>query len=525
MLTQKIGQYRVIDRLGAGGMGRVYRALDESLGREVALKVIDAPTENAAARLRSEAAALARLSHPGIATVHELIEDDGRLVMVMELVRGRTLHQILEQNGVFAPRHAADLCMQTLAVLEHAHAAGIVHRDLKPGNLMFTDAAAIKIMDFGIARLDDSVGLTNAGAMIGTPAYMAPEQVLGHPIDARTDLYAMGVVFFRLITGTLPFKGETPFEMTQSQVNDTPLKATAVRADLPAWVDGILTRALSKQPADRFQSAQEFQSALAAAIATKDDAPQSVATSAVEVTEVMKRPEVLPAAVAVSARKHPAKASHPKRSSAMWRTAAAVVILGAGIWLIPSGASAPEADQIQTPTSVEPPSAPAQLAAAEVPVAKIPIALPVRTAPTPTPAPAAANATAIPARAPASFNEVKLLDVNGSRTSTSDVVLLLSDTDVSVRPRVDSVAPTVLSYRGIVKATYSQGREPKWDANLSAPAGKIDVPGIGILSRSRHWLVLQGTDRYVILRLDGMDRANVMHVFEERAGIPVDGRK
>ena len=210
----------------------------------------------------------------------------------------------------------------------------------------------------------------------------------------------------------------------------------------------------------------------------------------------------------------------------MWRTAAAVVILGAGIWLIPSGASAPEADQIQTPTSVEPPSAPAQLAAAEVPVAtKIPIALPVRTAPTPTPAPAAANATAIPARAPASFNEVKLLDVNGSRTSTSDVVLLLSDTDVSVRPRVDSVAPTVLSYRGIVKATYSQGREPKWDANLSAPAGKIDVPGIGILSRSRHWLVLQGADRYVILRLDGMDRANVMHVFEERAGIPVDGRK
>src|SRR5688572_644911 len=114
MPTQKIGQYRVIDRLGAGGMGHVYRALDETLGREVALKMIDSPTENAAARLRAEAAALARISHPGIATVHELIEDDGRLVMVMELVRGRTIQQILEQVGVFAPRHAAELCMQTL---------------------------------------------------------------------------------------------------------------------------------------------------------------------------------------------------------------------------------------------------------------------------------------------------------------------------------------------------------------------------------------------------------------------------
>jgi len=523
MLTQKIGQYRVIDRLGAGGMGRVYRALDETLGREVALKVIDAPTENAAARLRSEAAALARLSHPGIATVHELIEDDGRLVMVMELVRGRTLHQILEQNGVFAPRHAADLCVQTLAVLEHAHAAGIVHRDLKPGNLMFTDAGAIKIMDFGIARLDDSVGLTNAGAMIGTPAYMAPEQVLGHPVDARTDLYAMGVVLFRLITGTLPFKGETPFEMTQSQVNDAPAKATDVRADLPAWVDDILTRALAKQPADRFQSAQEFQTALAAAVSLKDETPQPVATSAVEVTEVMARPVISQALAPAPTTKPLPKASHPKRSTAMWRTAAAVVVLGAGIWLIPSGASAPEAEQIQTLPSVEPASAPAQLAAADVPVAtKVPVALPVRTAPTPTPTPAAANATAIPARAPASFNDVKLLAVNGSRTSTSDVVLLLSDTDVSVRARVDSIAPTALSYRGIVKATYSQGREPKWDASLSAPAGKIDVPGVGILSRSRHWLVLQGADRYVILRLDGMDRADVMHVFEERAGISID---
>ena len=332
MLAEKIGKYRVIDRLGAGGMGHVYRALDEVLGREVALKVIETPTPSAAARLRSVAAALARLNHSGIATVYELIEDDGRLVMAMELVRGRTLQQSLEQLGVFSPRQAAELCMQALSVLDHAHTAGVVHRDLKPGNLMVTDTGAIKILDFGIARVENAVGLTNAGSMIGTPAYMAPEQVLGHPIDPRTDVYAMGVVFFRLITAAFPFKGQTPFEMTQSQVNDVPAKATDVRPDLPPWVDDILTRALAKQPADRFQSALDFHAALGQAIEL--DAPLlSVAAAAVEVTEVMVRPQP--------------KANPKPQPSVMWRAVAAVLVLGLGIWLIPAGVSSPSggADQ------------------------------------------------------------------------------------------------------------------------------------------------------------------------------------
>ena len=117
---------------------------------------------------------------------------------------------------------------------------------------------------------------------------------------------------------------------------------------------------------------------------------------------------------------------------------------------------------------------------------------------------------------------MKWLAVSGAKTSTSDVVLQLSDTEISVRSQADSAPPTVLSYRGIAKATYTQGRNPKWDAKLSGPSGKVDVPGIGILSRARHWLVLQGPDRYLILRLDGDDRATVMHAFEERAGIAID---
>jgi hypothetical protein len=149
--------------------------------------------------------------------------------------------------------------------------------------------------------------------------------------------------------------------------------------------------------------------------------------------------------------------------------------------------------------------------------------MPVRAArkPTPTPAPVP-SAAAVPAVPPASFSGMKMLAVNGARTLTSDVVLQLSDTEVSVQSQDDSIAPIVLPYRGIAKATYAQGRNPKWDTGLSAPAGKVDVPGIGILNRTRHWLVLQGPDRHVILRLDGVDRAEVMRAFEARAGIAID---
>ena len=320
MLGQRIRQYLVIERLGTGGMGRVYRAADESLGRDVALKILDTGTENSSARLRAEAGALARVNHPGIATVYELMEEDGRLVMAMELVRGQTIQQLLEQVGVFAPRQAAEFCMQTLAILQHAHAAGVVHRDLKPGNLMITEGGSIKIMDFGIARLEGSMALTSAGTMLGTPAYMAPEQVLGHPIDARADLYAMGVVFFRLITAALPFKGVTPFEMAQSQVNDEPARATDVCDGLPPWVDDIVARALAKKPDDRFQSADEFREALARAIAI--DTPQPGVAAAMEITEALPRP-ALPTL--------PQKQPQPR---ALWLTAAAALVLVTGLWML-----------------------------------------------------------------------------------------------------------------------------------------------------------------------------------------------
>jgi eukaryotic-like serine/threonine-protein kinase len=269
MVGQSIGKYRVLDRIGRGGMGTVYRALDETLHREVAIKVLNAELNDpeVARRFRAEAVTVARLNHPGIATIYELFEFEGQWLMVMEFVRGETLEHMVERMGALSPQRAAELCMQALTALAHAHSLGVVHRDLKPANLMITETGAVKIMDFGIARVSGTEHLTNAGFMMGTPAYMAPEQVLGQEIDARADLYSMGVVFYRLTTGKLPFKGETPFAMAQSQVNDPPTPLGMLRSDLPPWAEQVTTRALAKAREERFQSAVEFYEAFARCLA------------------------------------------------------------------------------------------------------------------------------------------------------------------------------------------------------------------------------------------------------------------
>ncbi|HYN07136.1 MAG TPA: protein kinase [Vicinamibacterales bacterium] len=291
MVGQNIGKYRVEDRVGRGGLGTVYRAIDETLHREVAIKVLNAELNDPeiAKRFRAEAITVARLSHPGIATIYELFQHDGQWLMVMEFVRGETLERLVERMGALSPQRAAELCMQSLAALAHAHSMGVVHRDLKPANLMITETGSVKIMDFGIARVAGTEHLTSAGYMMGTPAYMAPEQVMGHEIDARADLYAMGVVFYRLTTSRLPFKADTPFAMAQSQVNDLPTPVGLMRSDLPPWVEQIVARALAKAPELRFQSAVEFHEAFARCLAGL--AMTSTAMSAASApTEVMTTP-------------------------------------------------------------------------------------------------------------------------------------------------------------------------------------------------------------------------------------------
>ncbi|MEZ5319778.1 MAG: serine/threonine-protein kinase [Vicinamibacterales bacterium] len=289
MVGQNIGKYRVADRVGRGGMGTVYRAVDETLHREVAIKVLNAELNDPeiAKRFRAEAITVARLNHPGIATIYELFQHEGQWLMVMEFVRGETLEHLVERMGPLSAQRAAELCMQSLAALAHAHSMGVVHRDLKPANLMITEMGSVKIMDFGIARVSGTEHLTNAGYMMGTPAYMAPEQVLGHEIDARADLYAVGVVFYRLVTKALPFKGESPFAMAQSQVNEPPTPIGTLRTDLPPWVDQVIVRALAKNPVERFQSAVEFHEGFARCLA---GLPLTSAYSSSAPTELMMTP-------------------------------------------------------------------------------------------------------------------------------------------------------------------------------------------------------------------------------------------
>jgi len=264
MIGQNIGKYKVLDRVGRGGMGTVFRALDDTLNREVAIKILNAELNDpeVARRFRAEAVTVARLNHPGIATIFELFQHDGQWMMVMEFVRGETLEHMVERLGPLSPQRAADLLMQGLAALSHAHRMGVVHRDLKPANLMITESGAVKIMDFGIARVAGSEHLTSAGFLMGTPAYMAPEQVTGGEIDARTDLYSMGVVFYYLVTARLPFKGDNPIAMATSRVSDRPIPVAQVREGLPAWIEPLLDRVLSKSPDDRFPSADQFREAL-----------------------------------------------------------------------------------------------------------------------------------------------------------------------------------------------------------------------------------------------------------------------
>ena len=267
MIGRTIGKYRIVGQLGRGGAGVVYKAVDETLHRDVAVKTLNPDLANTEvmSRFRAEATILARLNHPQIATIYELFRADGDLLMVMEFVRGESLDKLSERFGAISPERAAYVIDQILSALEHAHRGGVVHRDVKPANVMVTDEGAIKIMDFGIARVLGAEQKTVDFRLMGTPAYMSPEQVLGEEVDGRSDLYSVGVLFYRLLTGALPFSADTALGMLQRQIRDTPIPLCAHRGGLPDWCEAIVQKSLAKVQADRFQSAEEFREALSRA--------------------------------------------------------------------------------------------------------------------------------------------------------------------------------------------------------------------------------------------------------------------
>jgi serine/threonine-protein kinase len=261
-LRNRIGKYEVQAVLGEGGMGTVYKALDPFIRRMVAIKTIEKARLDVSAnrtgmvRVRNEAQAAGRLLHPGIVSVYDYGEDEEIAYIVMEFVRGKSVHEHLANETQYDLAEAWQILSQLLDAIGYSHAQGVVHRDLKPANILINEDGRIKIGDFGIARVDANQ-LTEVGEVVGTPYYMAPEQVLGGPIDHRADLYAVGIICYQLLTGRRPFAG-TPMEVMQQVLDFMPVAPSRHNPELPSDLDRVMQTALAKRPDDRFQSAREL---------------------------------------------------------------------------------------------------------------------------------------------------------------------------------------------------------------------------------------------------------------------------
>ncbi|HEX3966012.1 MAG TPA: protein kinase [Trebonia sp.] len=263
------GRYELGASLGAGGMATVWQATDRLLGRQVAVKVLReqyAVDPSFLARFQREARHAASVSDPRIVTVFDCGVDGGAPFIVMELVSGRTLRQVLDQARVLPAGQAVSVAAEMCAALEVAHAAGLVHRDIKPANVLVTSGGQVKVLDFGIARMAHSAGLTQTGTLIGTAEYLSPEQAAGQPAGPPADLYAVGCVLYEMLTGAPPFTADSPAALVYRHVHDQPVPPSAHRQGLPPQVDGLVLRLLAKDPAARPGSAAAARAALLAAV-------------------------------------------------------------------------------------------------------------------------------------------------------------------------------------------------------------------------------------------------------------------
>jgi len=269
-LPVAVGRYRVVSQLGEGAMGRVYRALDPLLGRDVAVKVLRSdlggpsrPTYEA--RFRNEARAAARFDHPHVVAVHDMGEDPSLgPYVVYEFVAGRTLRAALEASPL-SPAELVRIARGVASALGALHAAGIVHRDIKPDNVMLGDTGAVKITDFGIARVPDAA-LTRDGQFLGTPAYAPPEAITRGEYAPAGDVFSLGAVLYEALTGLRPFPGDDAVSVSYAVVHDPHAPPSQVREGLPVAVDGVFDKALAKRPGDRFASATHLAQALGRAL-------------------------------------------------------------------------------------------------------------------------------------------------------------------------------------------------------------------------------------------------------------------
>jgi eukaryotic-like serine/threonine-protein kinase len=269
MIGDLIAHYRVLELIGRGAMGVVYKALDVNLDRQVAVKVMSAEARNDpdfVERFRQEARMQGALNHPNVAMLFDYFVHDGAPVAVMEFIDGESLEQLIRRRGAIPAHECLPIFRQALRGVAAAHRAGIIHRDLKPSNLMLTKDDIVKVMDFGIAKRQGAPGATKVSSTsIGSPLYMAPEQILGRAVDCRTDVYALGLTLYELLSGHRPFnpRGKAEFQVLNAHVNELPEPPTVYRYGIPRPIVDAVMRSLAKDPDARFQSADDFMHSLA----------------------------------------------------------------------------------------------------------------------------------------------------------------------------------------------------------------------------------------------------------------------
>jgi serine/threonine-protein kinase len=324
------GRYRIVRKLGGGGMADVYLADDATLGRQVAIKVLlprYAGDAQFVERFRREAQAAAQLNHPNIVSIYDWGAVGGTYYIVMEYVHGETLKDLVRRRGRLAPSEAIGLALGLLAALDNAHAAGIVHRDVKSQNILLDPAGTVKVTDFGIARAGDSQ-MTEAGSILGTAQYLAPEQARGEAVDLRSDLYSVGVVLYEMVTGAVPFQGDSAVTVALKHVNEFPSEPSEVVPGLPYALNQIVMKALAKEPAQRYQTAAEFASDLNSA---RSGGPLLAAAYDPSAARTQVRRSVPPgsaAATSVAAGRGGEAARRRKRRVWPWILLALVLLLG-----------------------------------------------------------------------------------------------------------------------------------------------------------------------------------------------------